>query len=250
VATGEPLEPGQGDSVPPPGAPGLDVGSTELRRVPPDLPDASFPGSVRGYERRSVDAYVNRVAEVIAELEATRSPEAAVRHALERVGAQTSAILEHAGETAEEIVAGARQEAEESVERAKTEASEIVSKAKQEASEILGSSKTEAEKTAQQSKQEAADRLERSQQEIAARQEEADKRMVELHDDTEAIREERNQLLNDIRKVAAQVEKLASAAAQRFPPPTARTSSDEPTTPGDAPDPEQPATEPPVAKES
>jgi DivIVA domain-containing protein len=62
--------------------------------VPAAIRDVSFPSAARGYERRAVDAYVNQVNRLIAELEVSRSPQAAVRHALERVGEQTKALDE------------------------------------------------------------------------------------------------------------------------------------------------------------
>ncbi len=57
---------------------------------------------------------MSRVQNLVAELEVTRSPEAAVKQALEQVGEQTKGILERVGETAEQITVAARQEAEES----------------------------------------------------------------------------------------------------------------------------------------
>ena len=42
--------------------------------------------------------------------------------------------------------------------------------------------------------------------------------MRELHADTEAIRQERRALLDDIRGIAARVEAAASGADARFPP--------------------------------
>jgi DivIVA domain-containing protein len=79
--------------------------------TPKEIRNVSFPGSVRGYDRSAVDAYVTRVNRVIAELQVRSSPRAAVRHALEQVGEQTSGILQRAREAAEEITASARQEA-------------------------------------------------------------------------------------------------------------------------------------------
>jgi DivIVA domain-containing protein len=58
--------------------------------VVPAERNVTFTGSRRGYDRGAVDAYVERVNRLIAELEVTRSPQAAVRHALERVGEQAS----------------------------------------------------------------------------------------------------------------------------------------------------------------
>jgi DivIVA domain-containing protein len=218
VASGEPLEPDQSETELSPGSAEEGRGSMELRRVPAEIRDVSFPVSVRGYDRRAVDAYVTRVNRLIAELDVTRSPEVAVRHALEQVGEKTSGLLQRAGETAEEITVGARLEAGESTARAKAEAEEIVAKAKTEADEILGRSTAEAETTAAQSRKEAAERLQRSQEEVAALREEAEARMRELHADTEAIRQERRALLDDIRGIAARVEEAASGADARFPP--------------------------------
>ena len=63
--------------------------------------NTDFPSALRGYDRIAVDAYVRRTSQLVAELHATRSPEAAVRRALERVGEQISGILQRAHETAE-----------------------------------------------------------------------------------------------------------------------------------------------------
>ncbi|MGH2833379.1 MAG: hypothetical protein ACRDK2_11455, partial [Solirubrobacteraceae bacterium] len=48
--------------------------------------EADFPIALRGYDRDAVDAYIKRTSRLIAELYAARSPEAAVRRALDRVG--------------------------------------------------------------------------------------------------------------------------------------------------------------------
>src|ERR1700749_2415000 len=65
----------------------------EITRPLQALPDdplavikADFPMALRGYDRVAVDDYVRRTRQLVAELQATRSPEAAVRRALERVG--------------------------------------------------------------------------------------------------------------------------------------------------------------------
>jgi len=92
---------------------------------------ADFPGALRGYDRLAVDAYVQRVSQMVAELQATRSPEAAVRRALERVGEQISGILQRAHETAEQITAQSRGEAEDRLEQARGEAAEIIVAAEQ-----------------------------------------------------------------------------------------------------------------------
>src|SRR5947209_8659118 len=68
--------------------------------VPADLLNVTFPISVRGYDRATVDAYVSRVGHVVAELKLSSSPPAAVRHALDRAGQQVQRLLQSARQTA------------------------------------------------------------------------------------------------------------------------------------------------------
>jgi hypothetical protein len=105
-----------------------------LENLPDDpvaVVNADFPVALRGYDRLAVDAYVQRASQLVAELQATRSPEAAVRRALERVGEQISGILQRAHETAEEITAQSRREAEDRLEKSRVEAREIEAAAQQ-----------------------------------------------------------------------------------------------------------------------
>ena len=87
--------------------------------------DVDFPTVLRGYDRIAVDAYVKRTTQLVAELQATHSPEAAVRRALERVGEQISGILQRAHDTAAEITTQSRSEAEDRLEVARQEAARI-----------------------------------------------------------------------------------------------------------------------------
>jgi hypothetical protein len=102
-----------------------------LPEDPLSLVDADFPTVLRGYERGAVDDYVRQTRQLLAELQATRSPEAAVRRALERVGEQISGILQRAHETAEQITAQSRSEAEDRLEQARLEAAQIANAAEQ-----------------------------------------------------------------------------------------------------------------------
>jgi DivIVA domain-containing protein len=195
--------------------------------VPPDIRDVSFPVSRRGYDRRAVDDYVTRVNGLIDELEATRSPEAAVKEALRQVGEKTSAILQQAGETAEEITVAARQNAEADTARAKETADELLANARTEADEMLARSRAEAETTRAQANAAAAERLQRAEEDVTALEEEADTRLRELQADTEAVRTERRDLLSDIRELAERVEQAAHGADARFPPRDAADSAQE-----------------------
>ena len=103
----------------------------DLPEDPLALVDADFPTALRGYDRVAVDDYVRHTRRLVAELQATRSPEAAVRRALERVGEQISGILQRAHETAEQITAQSRSEAEDRLQQARGEAAEIAQAAEQ-----------------------------------------------------------------------------------------------------------------------
>jgi DivIVA domain-containing protein len=241
----------QGEPLP---TPGDEDSFGEFRvRVPAAIRDVSFPGAARGYERRAVDAYVNQVNRLIAELEVSRSPQSAIRHALDRVGQQTKALLEQARETAEEITASAREEAEESVARARAEAEETLARARAEAEEITASareagaeaediiasaraeaekvigrakaetddmvarSNAEAEKTLARSRAEAAERLQRLEGEMTASREQTEARMRELHSETEALWKLRQELVDEIHGMGTRLLEVASGGAARRP---------------------------------
>jgi DivIVA domain-containing protein len=115
----------------------------EITRPLEALPDdalsiinADFPMALRGYDRVAVDDYVRRTRQLVAELQATRSPEAAVRRALERVGEEITGILQRAHETAEQITVQSRREAEDRLEQARLEAGQVAASAEQRVREL------------------------------------------------------------------------------------------------------------------
>jgi len=196
-----------------------------------ELRNVSFPVAVRGFDRKAVEAYVRRVNRVIAELEVTRSPQAAVRHAVERVGEQTKTILDEARESAEKIVTTAQAEADEIAAQAKAKAADLVVAAdtdaeriRAESEQLVASSKEEAEKIVTQAKANAEERRRKSDQELAKLQQEAEARMRDLEADTSRVWERRHELLGDIDRMGAQLHEAASEAAARF-------SREEPTEP-------------------
>jgi DivIVA domain-containing protein len=101
-----------------------------------EVRDVSFPVVFRGYDRAAVDAYVAKVSQLVAELEATQLREGVVQRALEEVGEQTSSLLQHAHETAEEITASSRSQAEGRLQRAKREAAQLRAEADRYAQEV------------------------------------------------------------------------------------------------------------------
>ena len=212
--------------------------------VPQDLLDVAFPVAVRGYDRRAVDAYIERVNRVIAELKVRSSPPAAVRHALEQAEEKAQGLLRAAREAGEEITTSAQHEAEQNTASAKKEAAELlvntsadadriraeadqlianarmeadaaVAKAQSEADELRAEAKAEAQNTLARAQAEADERLRRLKEELAALREEAETRRSEIQADTEAVWTERHELLEDVRQMAAGLVDLANAAATR-----------------------------------
>jgi cell division initiation protein len=102
-----------------------------------EIRDVNFPFTLRGYDRAAVDAYVTKVSQLVAELEATQLRESVIQRALDEVGEQTSGILQHAHDTAEEVAARSRAQAEGRVQRAQREAEAIRHEAEKEAALVM-----------------------------------------------------------------------------------------------------------------
>jgi DivIVA domain-containing protein len=234
VVEDESSKAGEPEAEPSPAAPERGRGFGELRHyVPAELLNVSFPAALRGYERGAVDAYVERINRVIAELKVSASPRAAVTHALEQTEQQVSGLLQRARETGEELTASARQEADEIRAGAKAEAAELLVNVgveadgiKAEAEELIAKARTEAEDILVRSRLEGENRLaharakgeeqrQRVEEELAALRDQAETRMRELQADTEEVWKERDQLLDDIRGRASGLLELANAAAAR-----------------------------------
>jgi cell division initiation protein len=135
--------------------------------------EADFPIVLRGYDRDAVDAYVREVNRVLADLEISRSPQSAIRHALDQMSEETKGILERAHETADEITARSRAQADDRVQWAEREAREA----------------------------------------IAA----ASGRVQELEADAERVWEDRQGLIEDVRRIAQELAAVADDAGVRFP---------------------------------
>jgi len=91
--------------------------------------EPDFPIVLRGYDREVVDAYVDHVTRVIAGLEAGRSPQTAIKHALDQVSEETKGILQRAHETADGITSRSQAQAAERLSRAEDEARELLAAA-------------------------------------------------------------------------------------------------------------------------
>jgi len=185
-------------------------------KVPREIRDVSFPVAVRGYERRAVDAYVERVNRVIAELEVGSSPRAAVRHALDRVGEQTSGVLQRAREAAEEITATALAEAEEIMASARAEAEQSLEEVKLQSHQLRGRSKEEADQILAKAQAAAEEQLRHAEEQTTRVRQEAEERLRALQSDTDAVWDARRKLLEDLPRMATDLMEVAGAAAARL----------------------------------
>jgi DivIVA domain-containing protein len=166
--------------------------------------DVDFPIALRGYERDAVDAYVVEVNRIIAELQVGRSPQSAIRHALDQMSEETKGILERAHETADEITARSRAQADDRLQWAEREAREA----------------------------------------IAA----ATERVHDIEADTERVWQERQGLVDDVRRIASELSAVADDAGVRFPEEPEPETTALPELPP-LPEPEPPPPPPPPAPE-
>ena len=185
--------------------------------LPGEIRDPSFGSSVRGYDRHDVDAYVERVNRLIAELQVSGSPRAAVRHALDRVGAQTSSILQRARETAEEIIASAREEAEEAMRRAKAEAQDVVAAGEREAEERRSLARVQAEEIVKAAEGKAETERQRFGDQIAA-----------MEHDLADVADARRTALADAEAIAAALRAVVDGATVAEGPDDSPATSGEP----------------------
>ena len=191
------------------------VGAADLPPHPPDVRDeevaealaVEFPVGLRGYDRTAVDAYVQRVSRIIAELQAGRSPQSAVRYALEQVSEETRAILQQAHDTADGITTKSRAQAAERLDSAERESNEMLASAQRDSAEM----RTAAER-------DAADLRATAERDAADLRAAADRRVRDAEDDVASIWQERERLVEDARDVSARLAEVADDAAQREPP--------------------------------
>jgi DivIVA domain-containing protein len=180
--------------------------------VPAEIRNVSFSRVMRGYDRREVDAYVEQVNCVIAELEIGRSPQSAVKHALDRVGEQTSGVLQRAREVADELTATALAEAEHATRRASVEAEELLEKAQMQAHQLRAQSQEEAEEILARARAEATESVERAEEQVRTLQAGAEGRLRALQADIEESVAKRRRLLEELQRTASELDEFASGA--------------------------------------
>src|SRR5919199_4710351 len=133
------------------------VSRAERDRMLKDARNVKFAVAVRGYDRGAVDRYVEQVNRLIAELEISASPEAAVRHALDEVSEETRELLQRAHETAEDITMRSRAKADDRLQQAEREAQEARAAAEGEAGQIRAAAQREAQELRESAQRETAE---------------------------------------------------------------------------------------------
>ncbi len=176
-----------------------------------------FPTVMRGYERGAVEAYVERVSRLVAELHASRSPREAVRQALERVGAETTEILRRAHDSADKVTSDAQAEAAALAHSSREEADLLGSTSRAEAEELTARAQREAAALDASSRAEAEARTAEAERQAAATLADAQERLALLDRDIDAIWQERQRLIDDVRRVASELGGLAGEAEARYP---------------------------------
>ena len=98
---------------------------------------ATFPVGRRGYEKREVDRFLNRLADWLETGGGDQSRAELVRRDLERIGEQTGRILTDAHDVGEQLRADAEREAQALLEDAEAHVAETIAKARAEAKRIV-----------------------------------------------------------------------------------------------------------------
>jgi DivIVA domain-containing protein len=98
---------------------------------------ATFPVARRGYEKREVDRFLNKLAEWLETGGGDQARAELVRRELERIGQQTGKILTDAHDLGEQLYAEAEREAQRIVQEAQGRAAQTIAEAKAEAKRIV-----------------------------------------------------------------------------------------------------------------
>ena len=98
---------------------------------------ATFPVARRGYEKREVDRFLNKLAEWLETGGGDQTRAELVRRELERIGQHTGKILTDAHDLGEQLYAEAEREAQRIVQEAQERAAQTIAEAKAEAKRIV-----------------------------------------------------------------------------------------------------------------
>ncbi len=198
---------------------GSGVPAAERDRMLKDVRNIHFPVGLRGYDRAAVDRYVEQVNRLIAELEISSSPEAAVRHALDEISEETRDLLQRAQATADEITTRSRMRADERLEAAEVEAQQAHDAARREADEVRGGVNREVQELRQATERETAEQRETASREVAELRETAGREVAQLREtatrEAGQLRESATRETQELRSAAQRAAEESLAAARR-----------------------------------
>lgn len=135
----------------------MSVDETSLERIR----HATFPSARRGYDKREVERFLNRLADWLETGGSDEARSDTVKRELERVGQRTGAILAQAEESAQQIRGEAEKEARETTRRSKSEADQIRKDADKYSSETRSAADSHSDKARREADQ-YADQTRRS----------------------------------------------------------------------------------------
>jgi DivIVA domain-containing protein len=138
-----------------------------------------FSTALRGYDRDEVDRYINRVNQVLAELQITAAPQSAIKAALDRVSLETRSTIRDARREADEITRESRSRADDRIQEARQEAEKLREAAEQDARRLREAAAKEARGTRVAAESSIRD-LEAEVQAVAAKRDRAIAELVEL----------------------------------------------------------------------
>jgi V/A-type H+/Na+-transporting ATPase subunit G/H len=153
------------------------------------LRNVRFSTARRGYDPDEVDRYINRVNQVLAELQITASPESAIKYAYEEVRRETRSVVEEAEREAEEITRRSRSRADDRIQEATEEAQALREEAQDQARRLRDAAIKETKGTR------------------AA----AEARIRELEDDVQAMMERRDRAVQELVELANSLAELVDA---------------------------------------
>lgn len=171
---------------------------------------ATFPVERRGYDKREVEHFLNRIADWLETGAGDPVREEIVKRELERVGHHTAGLLASAQDGAEEIRTEAEERARGTRERADAYALQTREAADREAQETRDRAGQEAREAVAGAEAEARRVLERAQ----ARRQEMETLISDLSAHREAVIAETNRLADELREVTARNAAGDKAAAE------------------------------------
>lgn len=208
------------------------VDETSLERIR----KATFPSSRRGYDKREVEKFLNRLADWLETGGGDQARSDTVRRELERVGERTGSILAEAEESAQQIrgeaeaeaqtlKTAARTEADATRKEAESYAAEARAAADSYASEQRAEADAYAEETKRATDQEAQEARSKADQDARATLEAADAQARRTVEDGVSRRKDIEAVIDDLAgrrdKVIAEMEQLTAslqAAAREHKP--------------------------------